>query len=62
MANIHSQVLWIHDQDDKVTPLKDIQPLIENKADNLEFVITKGLGHSRIYRDEEVIKKVVGFF
>jgi len=62
MAKIHSKVLWIHDKEDKVTPLKDIEPLIENQTDNIEFVITKGLGHSRIYRDEDVIKKVVAFF
>lgn len=62
MANIQSRVLWIHDREDKVTPLKDIEPLIENKTDNIEFVITKGLGHSRIYRDETVMKKVISFF
>jgi hypothetical protein len=37
MANIQSRVLWIHDREDKVTPLKDIEPLIENKTDNIEF-------------------------
>jgi len=28
---------------------------------NVEFVITKGLGHRRIYRDNKVVKAIVEF-
>jgi pimeloyl-ACP methyl ester carboxylesterase len=61
MKNIKASVLWIHDEDDMVTPLNDLMPLMEKKLPNIEFMITNGLGHRRIYRDMEVKKKVFSF-
>ena len=58
---LSNKILWIHDQNDKITPLKDVQPLIEENPSHIEFVITSGLGHSRIYKEEKVIDKVVDF-
>jgi pimeloyl-ACP methyl ester carboxylesterase len=62
MKTIQAKVLWIHDEDDLVTPLHDAKKVEAENYPNIQFLITKGLGHSRIYRDAEVIKKVVDFF
>ncbi|TCJ19186.1 alpha/beta hydrolase [Flaviaesturariibacter flavus] len=54
-------VLWIHDEDDDLTPLSDVEPLRRKNLPHIHFYITKGLGHRRIYRDPEVVARVVEF-
>ncbi|MEN9951981.1 MAG: hypothetical protein RLZZ520_249 [Bacteroidota bacterium] len=61
VPTLSNQILWVHDQNDKITPLADVQPLIDQQPSHVEFVITNGLGHSRIYKEEKVIDKVVDF-
>lgn len=61
ITNIKASILWIHDEDDQVTPFKDVQPIINMHLPNVEFMITKGLGHNRIYRDNEVKRKLFSF-
>ncbi len=61
MAQITMPVLWVHDRDDSITPLTDVQPVIDKQYPNVRFFITNGLGHRRIYRDRSVIKVVTGF-
>lgn len=62
IKNTHARTLWIHDETDKVTPLHDALKVKEDNHPNLEFMITTGLGHRRIYRDEKVIRAVIDFF
>lgn len=61
MKNIQAKILWMHDEDDKTTPLSDALKVKAENYPNVRFVITKGLGHSRIYRDDEVCRTVVDF-
>lgn len=61
MKHIKAKVLWIHDQDDDTTPLSDALKVKEENHSNIQFVITKGLGHRRIYRDNKVAKQIVEF-
>jgi hypothetical protein len=56
-----NKTLWIHDKNDKITPLDDVEPLMEKQLPHIEYMITSGLGHSRIYKEEHVIEKVVAF-
>lgn len=61
VKNIRASILWVHDEDDNITPLSDA---LKVKADNhphIDFVITKGLGHQKIYRDSAVKKQVCSF-
>ena len=60
-AHIKAQVLWVHDEDDTMTPFSDIQGVIAAQYPNFRFLITAGLGHRRIYRDADVEKAVTGF-
>jgi len=50
-----------HDEDDDVTPVSDALKVKEDKLPNIEFVITKGLGHRKIYHDAAIKKRVVDF-
>ena len=61
MENIKATILWIHDEDDDITPLKDALKVKEQNFKNIEFVITKGLGHRKIYRDSNIKNMVVNF-
>lgn len=61
MKNIKASVLWVHDEDDDITPLKDALKVKEDGFPNIEFVITKGLGHRKIYRDTTIQKKIAAF-
>jgi pimeloyl-ACP methyl ester carboxylesterase len=61
IKKINADILWLHDKDDKTTPLKDVFPVREENYPNIHFVITNGLGHRKIYKDTKVIKTVVNF-
>jgi pimeloyl-ACP methyl ester carboxylesterase len=61
MRNIRAETLWLHDEDDDTTPIRDVLKVKEQNYPNIKFVFTRGLGHRRIYRDNEVSKAIVEF-
>jgi pimeloyl-ACP methyl ester carboxylesterase len=58
---LKNPILWIHDKDDDITPLSDVKPLRELSPGNIEFMITQGLGHRKIYKDTAVMKRIIDF-
>ncbi len=58
---IKADVLWIHDEEDDVTPWADAEKVQQDAHPNFQFMLTKGLGHRRIYRDNKVKKAVIEF-
>ncbi len=61
LKKINAKILWFHDEDDKTTPLKDVMRIKEENYPNIQFIISKGLGHRRIYKDNHVNKTAVDF-
>jgi pimeloyl-ACP methyl ester carboxylesterase len=61
VKNINAKILWLHDEDDDTTPLSDALKVKEDNNEHIQFVITKGLGHRRIYHDAAVKKAVIAF-
>ncbi len=61
MKNITASVLWLHDEEDDITPWEDAKKVQQEALPNIEFVFTKGLGHQRIYRDADVRKRILEF-
>ena len=61
IKNIRAKVLWIHDEEDETTPISDVLKVRSENHSNIEFVITKGLGHRRIYRDNKVARIIIEF-
>jgi pimeloyl-ACP methyl ester carboxylesterase len=61
LKKIKAKVLWLHDRDDHITPLRDVLKIKEENHPNIQFVITSGLGHRRIYRDAKVGKAIANF-
>jgi len=62
VQHIHAPMLWIHDEDDSICPYSDTLPIQKMSLPHLEFITTKGLGHSGIYRHDAVFEKIIGFF
>lgn len=62
IRNFKAPVLWIHDEDDLICPYCDTLSIQELKLSNVDFFITKGFGHSGIYRQNKVFKKIIEFF
>ncbi len=61
LNNIKGNILWLHDEDDLTTPVKDVYPLMEQQPQHVHFHFTKGLGHSGIYKDNKVKKLITAF-
>ena len=61
MQNISASVLWIHDEEDDITPYVDVLQIKEKNLPNIRFIVTKELGHKKIYSDASVKKEVINF-
>jgi pimeloyl-ACP methyl ester carboxylesterase len=60
--NIKGKVLWLQDKDDLMTPLSDVEPIMAKNYPNFQFIISEGLGHRRIYRDNNSFREIMKFF
>lgn len=58
---IKGRVLFLQDKDDHMTPLSDVKPIMDKNYSNFCFVISEGLGHRKIYRDEQSLRRVIEF-
>ena len=61
IKNIKARILWFHDEEDDLTPIEDALRVKEDNHSNVEFIITKGLGHRKIYRENIVVKRIIDF-
>lgn len=61
IKNIGASILWVHDEDDTITPICDALKVKEDDNPNVQFLFTKGLGHQKIYRDAAVKKSILNF-
>ncbi|HMG66699.1 MAG TPA: alpha/beta fold hydrolase [Chitinophagaceae bacterium] len=61
IKNCKAAILWVHDEDDEQTPISDALKVKDDNLPNVTFLITKGLGHRKIYRDRKVLEKIIEF-
>jgi pimeloyl-ACP methyl ester carboxylesterase len=54
-------ILFIHDRNDKEVPYSQMQIFSSMKRSNFRFMSTDGMGHRRIMRDEQVVRRVCQF-
>jgi pimeloyl-ACP methyl ester carboxylesterase len=54
-------LLWVHDEEDMVCPYKDLKDFQNKAPENIKFLITKGLGHNKVYKTQAVIDKIMAF-
>ena len=60
-AAIKAQVLFLQDKQDTMTPYSDVVPIMNRNYPNFTFIITEGLGHRRIYRDDTIFNAILNF-
>ena len=61
IENYKGQVLWVHDEGDRVCPYSDLKNFQKNAGQNIKFLITKGLGHNKVYKTPEIVDQIVAF-
>ena len=61
VKNLKAKILWCHDEEDRITPWRDAKRVKEEDFQNIDFIITRGLGHRAIYRNTGVAKKIIDF-
>lgn len=54
--------LWLHDTEDAICTFEDVKPVQALNLPHVEFYITTGLGHSKIYREGKTVKTIINFF
>jgi len=57
----NASVLYIQDEDDRITPLKEALLVQQDAHQNVKFIWTKGLGHRKVYKHEETMGKIIAF-
>ena len=58
---IKGEVLFLQDMDDVLTPFSDVKPIIDRNYSNFNFIVSEGLGHRRIYKDERTMQRILEF-
>ncbi len=61
LNQVQANVLYLQDEDDRVTPLKEALLVRQDGHPNIQWVITRGLGHRKIYKDPEIMDKIIDF-
>jgi pimeloyl-ACP methyl ester carboxylesterase len=61
LAQYTGPLLWIHDESDLVCPYKDLIDFQQNAPASIEFLITNGLGHNKVYKTAEVMDQIMAF-
>lgn len=61
LHQIKADVLYLQDEDDRITTYREALPVKEDGNPNTRFVFTKGLGHRKIYKDPAIREQIVAF-
>jgi pimeloyl-ACP methyl ester carboxylesterase len=61
IENYPGEVLWVHDQGDRVCPYQDLVNFKNKAPKNIKFMITNDLGHNKVYKTPAVIHQIVAF-
>lgn len=61
LHNIHARILYLQDEDDKITPSREARNIQGDGHPGIGFIFTQGLGHRRIYQDPETIARILRF-
>ncbi len=58
---IAANTMWLHDTADTICPFEDAQKVRQLNLPSVVFYITHGLGHSKIYKENNVAKDIIHF-
>jgi esterase/lipase len=61
IGQVRAGILYVQDEEDRITPLKDALLVERDGHPNIRFLFTRGLGHRKIYKDPEMLKQIIAF-
>ena len=61
LHGIHARILYIQDEDDRITPAKEAKLVKNDGHPNIRFVFTKGLGHRKLLKDADTLVTALRF-
>jgi pimeloyl-ACP methyl ester carboxylesterase len=61
IGSIGADILYVQDEGDPVVSLEEAKLIEGDKHPNIRFLFTTGLGHKKVYKDQEVLDQVVEF-
>jgi len=59
--NVAANILWVHDEEDFICAFGDVSPVQQANHKHIQFYLTKGLGHSGVYRRQPVFDEIIKF-
>lgn len=61
IGSMGAQILYVQDEGDAVIPIEEARLIQGDKHPNIRFLFTTGLGHKKVYKDQEVLDQIVAF-
>ncbi len=61
LGKVEANVLWIQDTEDLICPYADAQKVQQLQLPKLNFIVTTGLGHNRIYKEKSTVHAAINF-
>jgi len=61
IGSVGAEILYVQDEEDPVTPPEEARLIEQDRHPNIQFVFTTGLGHKKIFKDQEVLDRIVEF-
>jgi pimeloyl-ACP methyl ester carboxylesterase len=61
IGSLGADILVVQDEGDAVVPLNTAKEIQGDGHANIHFLFTTGLGHKKVYKDQEVLDQIVDF-
>ncbi|HEV3414779.1 MAG TPA: alpha/beta fold hydrolase [Puia sp.] len=61
VGTLGAEILYVQDEGDSVISLDEAALIRKDGHPNIRFHFTTGLGHKKVYKDQEVLDQIVGF-
>ena len=61
IGSVAAEILFVQDEGDAVISLDEAKAIQGDGHPNIRFLFTTGLGHKKVYKDQEVLDQIVDF-
>lgn len=61
IGSVGGKILYVQDEEDGVVGIGAAKQIRADALPNIRFLFTTGLGHKKVYKDQEVMDEIVGF-
>lgn len=61
IGSLRADILYVQDEGDAVVPVEEARLIEGDRLPNIRFLFTTGLGHKKVYKDRDVLDRIVDF-